>query len=96
MNAQLSTSFKELSKPKNQKAHMLLDMIEGKMIAEQDYCYNRFRGNISDFILKEGLEIRHQDVPFVNQYGHKGTYRKHYILSIDRDKAREVYEKINK
>lgn len=93
---QLAMTFEKLSPPKNQKAHMLRDMILGKMISEQQYSYNRFRGNISDFILKYGLNIRHQDVPFTNQFGHKGTYRKHYLMGIELEKAVELYEQINK
>lgn len=80
---------------KNQMAHLLYDMINGKMISEQDYSYNRFRGNISDLINDHNCPIRHKDVPFTNTFGRKSTYRKHYILTIDRDEAISIYQKIN-
>lgn len=92
----MQLSMTMLPPPKNQKAHLLLDMISGKIIAEQDYRYNRFRGSISDLINKFNAPIRHTDVPFTNSFGHKGTYRKHYIMGIDREDAISVYERINR
>lgn len=85
-----------LPKPKSRKAELLFDMISGKMIAEQDYTYNRFRGDISDLRLDYGLPVRHVDVPFKSKYGHKNKFRKHFLLSIHRNKAVRIYKQINK
>lgn len=74
---------------------LLADMIKGKAISEQQYPFNRFRGSISDLRLEHGLDIRHADEEFTNQFGRKRKYRRHFILSIDREKAIEVYNKIN-
>lgn len=84
-----------LPPPKSRKAELLLDMISGKMIAEQDYDYNRFRGDISDLRNKYQVPIRHAEEPFENIYHHKGKFRKHFILTIHRRKAQKVYQQIN-
>lgn len=89
------TTLLFLAPPKNQMAHLLRDMIEGKMIAEQQYQYNRFRGSISDLINDYGCPIRHNDVPFTNSFGRESRYRKHYIMEIDREEAINLYEKVN-
>lgn len=91
--SQMTMEF--LAPAKNQMARLLRDMIEGRMISEQDYSYNRFRGNISDLINEYGCPIRHQDVPFVNSFGRKSKYRKHYIMSVDRAEAIKIYHKVN-
>ncbi len=91
----MQTTLIFLSPPKNQMAHLLYDMIQGRMISEQQYAYNRFRGSLSDLINNYSVPIHHQDVPFENTFGRKSTYRKHYILSIDRERAMEIYHKIN-
>ena len=93
--SQLSFDLEILESPTNQMAHLLRDMINGKMIAEQNYKYNRFRGSISDLILEYNCPIRHKDVDFYNSFGRKSYYRKHYILLIDKDQAIEIYRKIN-
>lgn len=86
----------ELPEPKSRKAELLYDMIQGRMIAEQDYTYNRFRGDISDLRLEYQLPIRHVDVPFKSKYGHKNKFRKHFLLSIHRKKAVQIYKQINR
>jgi len=85
-----------LAPPKNQMAHLLHEMLQGKMITERSYRYNSFRSSISDLINDFGVPIRHKDVPFVNRYGRKSKHRKHYILSIHRAKAIKVFNRINK
>ena len=85
-----------LAEPKSQIAHLLYEMIKGKRIAEQDYVYNRFRGNISDLIHDHGVVISHEDVPFKSSFGRKSYYRRHYIMIDNREHAIEVYNSINK
>lgn len=87
---------KELAEPKSRKAQLLRDMIIGKIISEQDYDYNRFRGDISDLKNKYHVPIRFAEEEFTNIYHHKNKFRKHYLLTIDREAAERVYEKINK
>jgi hypothetical protein len=92
----MQTTLTLLSPPKSRKAELLRDMIEGKMIAEQDYDYNRFRGDISDLRLKYNVPVRFAEEEFTSKYGHPRLYHKHYILTIDREKCVEIYEKLNK
>lgn len=84
-----------LAPPKSQKAVLLKDLIAGKIITESDYPFHRFRGHISDFKLKHELPLRFRDVPFKSQFGHPGKYRKHYLLTIHKKKAIQLYNKIN-
>lgn len=85
-----------LPEPKSRKAELLRDLIMGKIISEQDYPYNRFRGDISDLKNKYHVPIRFAEEDFTNVYNHKSRFRKHYLLTIDRKIAEEVYERINK
>lgn len=85
-----------LPEPKSRKAELLRDMILGKMISEQDYSYNRFRGDISDLKNKYNVPIRYSEEPFENIYKHKNKFRKHYILTIDRELCERIYNQINK
>lgn len=85
-----------LPEPKSRKAELLRDLIMGKIISEQDYSYNRFRGDISDLKNKYHVPIRFAEEDFTNVYNHKSRFRKHYLLTIDRAKAEEIYMKINK
>jgi hypothetical protein len=85
-----------LPEPKSRKAELLRDLIMGKIISEQDYSYNRFRGDISDLKNKYQVPIRYAEEDFTNVYGHKSKFRKHYLLTIDREAAEKIYEKINK
>ena len=83
----MQTALTLLSPPKSRKAELLYDMILGKMIAEQDYTYNRFRGDISDLKNKYQVPIRYAEQEFTSKYGHDNKFRKHYILTIDREKC---------
>ncbi len=92
---QLPFGGKALAKPTNTMAVLLSAMIRGKMISEGDIRLNSFRSRISDLRLRYGLPIRHKDVSFKNGFGRSSHYRRHYILSVDREKALKVYGEIN-
>jgi hypothetical protein len=92
----MQTTVSFLSPPKSRKAELLHDMILGKIIAEQDYNYNRFRGDISDLRLKYQVPVRFAEEEFESKYGHKRVFRKHFLLTIDREKCCEIYENLNK
>lgn len=85
-----------LARPKNQRAHLLRELIKGKMISERQFQYNRFRGSISDLVRKYSIPLKHKDVPFENVFGRKSHYRRHYLMLINRTKAIKVYNEINK
>jgi hypothetical protein len=91
----MQTTLEFLAPPKNQMARLLYDMINGRMISEQDYHFNRFRGSLSDLRNDYGVPIRHQDEKFTNSFGRESRYRRHYILSVDKEQAIEVYHKLN-
>lgn len=84
-----------LPKPKNQMARLLHDMIIGREIAEQDYPYNRFRGSLSDLRNDHSVPILFDDEPFINSFGRKSRFRRHYIREKDRSFCISVYTKIN-
>lgn len=96
MNTVLPFPDNKLAEPKSRKAELLRDLILGKVIAEQDYNYNRFRGDISDLKNKYHVPIRFAEEDFTNVYKHKSRYRKHYLLTVDRDEAIKIYNRINR
>lgn len=96
MNAVLPFPDTTLAEPKSRKAELLRDLILGKIIAEQDYSYNRFRGDISDLKNKYNVPIRYAEEDFTNIYKHKSRFRKHYLLTVDREIAIEIYKQINR
>lgn len=81
---------------KNQLAAVLKMLIENESLSERQQKYNGFRGRISDLRLKHGLDVRFKECDFTNEFGRTSTYRKHYLLVIDKEKAVELYNKINK
>lgn len=91
----MQLALEYLAPPRNQQAHLLGEMIKGRMISERDFQYNRFRGSISDLINEHKAPIHHKDVPFENTFGRKSTYRRHFILTVDREEAIKVYNRIN-
>jgi hypothetical protein len=86
---------KNLPKPRNQMATLLYDLIRGKEIAEQDYPFNRFRGSLSDLRNDHSVPILFDDEPFVNSFGRKSRFRRHFIREKDRSFCINVYAKIN-
>lgn len=81
---------------RNQLASVLKMLIENPSVSERDTPFNGFRSRISDLRLKHNLEVRHTEVKFVNQFGRESSYRKHYLLEIDKEKGVELYREINK
>lgn len=81
---------------RNQLAAVLKRLLEEESLSERDCVFNGFRSRISDLRLKYGLDVRHTEVSFINQFGRESSYRKHYLLIIDKERALLVYEKINK
>jgi hypothetical protein len=85
----------KLPPPNSQKTLLLKCLILQKEIAERDFQYNRFRGDISDLRLKFGLPIRFKDFEFNTVFKFKSRFRRHYILSIDKGKAIKVYKHLH-
>ena len=79
----------------SQLAAVLKMLIERDGVDERETPFNGFRSRISDLILKHGLNIRFIMRPFINQFGRKSEYRRHFLLSSDKAEAVELYNKIN-
>lgn len=86
----------EVAPAKNQLASVLKKLLENESVSERQTNYNGFRSRISDLRLKHNLDVRHTEVEFITEFGKKSSYRKHYLLEIDKDKAVQLYKEINK
>jgi hypothetical protein len=87
-----------LIKPINIKAEILKGLIDNSFITEQDFTYNSFRVRLTEIrreLEQVGITVHFGLQEFVNEYGNKGTFRKHYLHNIDKEKASAVYNKIN-
>lgn len=84
-----------LSPPKNQRAKLLKAMIEGNEVSEQAFGWNGFRTRISELINDWDVPIRNAWKPFVNEFGHPGKYKVHFILTVDKEACISIYEKVN-
>lgn len=85
-----------LAPPKGQLACVLKMLIENDSVSERETPFNGFRSRISELRNDHGLNVRHTTASFVNQFNHKSSYRKHYLFKIDREKAIQIYNEINK
>lgn len=80
-----------LPKPNTQEKMILYRLITTKKgIAERDTVFNMFRGHISN--LRKSLSIQFTDVPFVNQFGRPGKYRRHWLTDKEKKKAIKLYK----
>jgi hypothetical protein len=91
----MQTTLTLLSPPRNQTCKILLAMIQGRMITEQDFRINGFRTRISELRLDYGLPIHFAWKEFTSEFGEPGKCKSHFILEVDREQAIEVYEKLN-
>lgn len=91
----IQLSIPAVAPARSQLAAVLKMLIENDFVSERDTPFNGFRSRISDLRLDYGLDVRFAWVEYTNQFGRKGRYRKHFLLSIDKDKAIEVYNRIN-
>jgi hypothetical protein len=94
--SQLTLTF--LAPPVNSRAAILKGLIEHSFISERDFNQNGFRMRLTEIrreLESVGITVHYGLQEFVNQYGNKGSFRKHYLHGIDKEKASEVYYKIN-
>jgi hypothetical protein len=85
-----------LAPPKSDTSEILYDLIRGRVIKERQYPYTAFRDIIARLKNRYRLPLRFVDIEQKNARGKVRRHRKHFLLSIDRKKAAEVYSKINK
>lgn len=88
------TELSFLAPAKNQLASVLKKLIDNDFVSERDTNFTGFRGRISNLRLDHGLDIRFETRKFINPFGRKSYYRDHCL--VDKEKAIEVYQKINK
>ena len=84
-----------LPQPKKAISKVLLGLITKNNVSEQDYSYNSFRDIISTLRRDYKIPVRHVDVEGTNEFGKKIIYRRHFLLTISREKAIKTYLKIN-
>lgn len=87
--------YTRLADPKNQLASVLKLLITTKGVSEQQTPFNGFRSRISDLRLKHQLNIRTIQKEFINQFNRPSKYNVHFLLEGDKQKAIELYNKIN-
>lgn len=95
----MQTSLLFLAPPVNSRAAILKGLIEHNFISERDFSQNGFRMRLTEIrreLAAENVEVRFGLQDFVNQYGNKGSFRKHYLHEIDKAAAVSVYNRINK
>jgi hypothetical protein len=98
MTLQFDFSTTELAAPVNGRAAVLKGLIDHSFISERDFNMNGFRMRLTEIrreLASEGIEVHYGMQDFVNEFGNAGSFRKHYLHMIDKDKAKEVFNKIN-
>ena len=88
-----------IASPVNQRAKILKALIEIPYVSESENfnSYNGFRMRLTE--IRRELEVVGVSIHFVwhefeGEFG-KGQFKRHFLLSGDRDKACYVYSKIN-
>lgn len=74
---------------------ILYSLITEPAISEQQFKINSFRSILSDLRREYGIPIRHVAVEGTNEFGRKYLYRRHFLLTISREKAIRLYKIIN-
>lgn len=84
-----------MKQPINIKTEILYGLITKPFISEQEFVANSFRIRLSE--LRNDLapiEIKSQWQDFVNFYGHKSRFKKHFISEEDIPEAKKVYKSL--
>ena len=87
--------MKNLPQPTKAITRVLLSLITEPAISERQFSYNSFRDIISTLRRQYHVPIRHVDVEGQNEFGRRYIYRKHFLLTISREKAVRTYLKLN-
>lgn len=86
--------MQNFSLPVNQKAAVLHQLINTEGISERDLPFNGFRSRISD--LNKSIKIDYKEETFVNQFGRKSSYRRHFLQQEQIENAKKLFTEINK
>lgn len=86
----------KLTVPKNTRAGVLYVLIKKGNVSLKDFPYLAgFRTRISEIVLKYEVNLFHVTRTDVNSFGRPYQYKDHLLPPEERDKAIEVYKKIN-
>lgn len=96
VSAARQNDFSVLPKPKNDRADVLLTLINNGNASIEDFPkLSGFRTRISELHVKYGLELIYQPVKGTNRHGNTITYRRHILPEYEKETAIELYHKIN-
>lgn len=84
------------NKPKNSTQEVLLHLILFGNASIEDFPYlSGFRTRISNLILDHGLFLEREWIFAFNQYGNQIKYAKHTLPESQKEKAVQIYLKLN-
>jgi hypothetical protein len=88
----------ELAPPVNNVCDIFKALIERTAISERDFNQNGFRSRLTDIreaLAPEGITVHFATEEFINPHGRKRSYRKHFLLECEKEKATEIYNRLN-
>lgn len=88
----------QIAQPVNTTAQVFKGLIDHPFISERDFNLNGFRSrltNIREALAPEGITLHFAVQEFTNEHGRKSSFRKHFLLECEKEKAKQVYNKIN-
>ena len=88
----------ELAQPVNNVCDIFKALIERTAISEREFNQNGFRSRLTDIreeLALENIAVHYATEDFTNTHGRKSSYRKLFLLECDKEKATEVYNKLN-
>ena len=97
----MQTQLTLLPPPTNQKAKILLALINKPYISEgEDFnSLNGFRMRLSEIrqlLSEKGVTIHKAKKEFTSEFGESGWFYRHFLLGADLGKAVELYNYLNK
>ena len=90
--------FTQVMPPVNNTAEIFKALIEETSVSERQFSQNGFRARLTEIreaLITEGITLHFATNDFINAYGRKSSYRSHFLLEIDKEAAKRVYDKIN-
>lgn len=88
--------LKGFQPPKTSEQEVLLHLILLGSASIEDFPFlSGFRTRISQIILNHGLFLEREWIFAFNQFGNSIKYGKHYLPESEKEKAIELYNKLN-
>jgi len=93
---QTSDLFEGFAFPKSSEQEVLLTLILQGHVSLFDYPYlSGFRTRVSQLQLVHGLSLERKVDSRCNKYGNPFSYAIHFLPESEKDKAIELYERLN-